>query len=65
MIRTCVSWRMRKNVSWPDEALWRRVEKAAAEEGAKEGRTVSVAEWLREAARLRLEREKPRKPVRP
>ena len=37
----------RHNISIPDDELWARVQKAAAEEGARQGRTVSVSEWIR------------------
>ena len=36
----------RRNVSISDE-LWARVERAAAEEGAKRGKPLPVSEWLR------------------
>ena len=34
------------NLSMSDE-LWARVERAAAEEGAKRGKPLPVSEWLR------------------
>lgn len=45
--------------------LWRRMQQAAADESAREGRTVSVSEWLREAARRRLARETETEPHTP
>lgn len=37
--------------------LWSRMQQAAADQSAREGRTVHVSEWLREAARRRLDAE--------
>ena len=42
-----------RNLYIPDD-LWRRLQQAAADESARQGRTVSVSEWLREAARRRI-----------
>lgn len=41
------------NVYIPDE-LWQRIREAAATEGARQGRTVSMSEWLRDAAERKL-----------
>ena len=39
---------------WIDDALYRAVQRAAAQEGALEGRTVSVAEFVRRALAERV-----------
>jgi len=44
----------RHNLSISDE-LWAACERAAAEEGAKRGKSMAVSEWIREAIRRRLE----------
>lgn len=49
---------MRHNVWFPPD-LWALIQKAAAEEGARRGQPMSVAEWIREAIRERLENEEP------
>jgi len=45
-----------KTIAWPvaDDALYAQVQQACTEQGEREHRRVSVSEWLREAARLRL-----------
>lgn len=45
---------MRRNV-WIPDALWRRIQRAAAREGAERGETVSAAEYIREAVEARLD----------
>jgi hypothetical protein len=45
----------RRNIWFPDD-LWKRIEAAAAQEGAKRGKPVSVAEWVRTACEEKLER---------
>jgi len=47
----------RRNIMWPD-ALWEQIVRAAAEKTIRTGKTVTVSEWVREAARMRLEEEK-------
>lgn len=34
---------------WIPDELWERIQKAAAQQGAKEGKPVAVAEWIRQA----------------
>ena len=46
----------RHNIYIPPD-LWARMQKAAAEAGARMGRTVSVSEWLRMAAEKAMERQ--------
>ena len=46
----------RHNLYIPND-LWEKMRKAAADAGARVGRTVSVSEWLRRAAERALERE--------
>ena len=45
----------RRNVTFPDD-LWEAVMKAAAKETLRTGQRITASEWLREAARQRLER---------
>lgn len=47
----------RRNIMWPD-ALWEQIVRAAGAETTETGKTVTVSEWVREAARMRLEGEK-------
>ena len=49
---------MRHNVWFPPD-LWESIQKAAAEEGARRGQPMSVAEWIREAIREKLVNDKP------
>ena len=49
---------MRHNIWFPPD-LWALIQQAAAEEGARRGQPMSTAEWLREAAREKMEREEP------
>jgi hypothetical protein len=42
---------------WIPDDLWQRIQRAAAESGAREGRPVSAAEWIRAAGREKLERD--------
>jgi hypothetical protein len=51
----------RINVYFSDPDLWPRIQQAAREASAQEGRTISASEWLAEAARKRLV-ESERKP---
>ena len=45
----------RHNVSMPPE-LWQRVKQAAADEGAKQGRPMSISAWLRSLVLAKLGR---------
>ena len=46
----------RRQIVFPDD-LYAEVVRATAREQVETGKTVSVAEWIREACRQRLERE--------
>ena len=46
----------RHNLSISD-ALWARVQQAAIREAVKQGRPISISEWIRESIRQRLEQE--------
>lgn len=50
----------RRNIYFPDD-LWERIEAAAADEGAKRKRPMSVAEWVRNACEKELRRQERRK----
>lgn len=43
---------------WVQADLWRAVEQAALQEGVRQGRAVSVSEWIRGAIEARLAGEK-------
>lgn len=47
-----------KSIVWPpsEDELWEEILEACAEQSEKEHRRVSYSEWLREAARQRLNR---------
>jgi hypothetical protein len=49
---------MRHNIWIPDD-LWALIQQAAADEGARRGQPISIAEWIRAAILARLEREEP------
>jgi len=49
----------RRNLYIPDD-LYERIQRAAAEEGARRGQPMSVSEWLREAAEEKIERQRER-----
>ena len=43
----------RRYIFLPDD-LWKRIQQAAANEGAKRGKPVSASEWIREACEERM-----------
>jgi len=45
----------RRNIYLPDD-LWAAIQRAAADEGARKGHTVSASEWIRKALTKEVEK---------
>lgn len=48
---------MSRHNIWIPADLWAAVQKLALRDGVREGRPISVSEWIRESIRQRLEQD--------